>query len=67
MVELSRSYMNKGHLSMMWKDVAFNYTYFLWFEDLNGMPIKPKEIPNFAVNSTKPQFQVGILSGDFYQ
>uniref|UniRef100_A0A336LSK3 CSON015331 protein n=1 Tax=Culicoides sonorensis TaxID=179676 RepID=A0A336LSK3_CULSO len=67
MVEFSRQYLNKGHLNMMWKDVAFHYTYFMWFEDMNGMAIKPKDIPNFSVVSLKPQLSVGILSGDYYQ
>lgn len=67
MVEFSRSYLNKGHLSMMWKDVAFNYTYFIWFEDVNCMPMKPKDVPNFLTNTLQPQLQVGVLAGDFYQ
>lgn len=67
MVEFSRQYLNEGNLNIMWKDVAFNYTYFMWFEDQNGMAIKPKTVPNFSLVSLKPQLHVGILSGDYYQ
>lgn len=67
MVEFSKQYLNKGHLNMMWKDIAFNYTFFMWFEDQNGMAIKPKNVPNLSLVSLKPQIHVGILSGDYYQ
>jgi len=33
MVTFSREHMQQGHFSLMWKDSAFNYAYFLWFED----------------------------------
>jgi len=33
MVEESRMHLQEGHLSIMWKDITFNYSYFLWFED----------------------------------
>lgn len=26
-------HLQEGHLSVMWKDTIFNYSYFLWFED----------------------------------
>ncbi|XP_062698219.1 BLOC-3 complex member HPS1 [Aedes albopictus] len=67
MVELSRTYLHKGHMSMIWKDVTFSYGYFLWFEDANGTALKPKEFPDFSTISTKPQLIAGILSGDYYQ
>lgn len=67
MVELSRTYLHKGHMSMIWKDVTFSYGYFLWFEDANGTALKPKEFPDFSTTSTKPQLIAGILSGDYYQ
>ncbi|XP_065092961.1 BLOC-3 complex member HPS1 [Ochlerotatus camptorhynchus] len=67
MVELSRTYLHKGHMSMIWKDVTFSYGYFLWFEDANGTALKPKEFPDFSAISTKPQLIAGILSGDYYQ
>ncbi|XP_037031456.1 Hermansky-Pudlak syndrome 1 protein [Bradysia coprophila] len=68
MVDFSRSYLQKGHMSVIWKDTAFSYSYFLWFEDHNGCPMKPKELPNTSVQTTiKPQVVPGILSGEFYQ
>ncbi|CAD7088595.1 unnamed protein product [Hermetia illucens] len=69
MVEFTRSYLTRGHMSLMWKDTTFNYSYFLWFEDQNGAPIKPKDLPNYnAPNSAvRPQFEPGILGGDYYQ
>ena len=69
MVELSRAYLTKGHTSVMWKDTAFNYSYFLWFEDQNGIPLKPKILENQLTNSyaIKPQYEPGVLCGDYYQ
>ncbi|XP_055595934.1 BLOC-3 complex member HPS1 isoform X2 [Uranotaenia lowii] len=67
MVELSRTYLHKGHMSMIWKDVTFSYGYFLWFEDPNGTALKPKEIPDLSAISTKPQLIAGILAGDYYR
>lgn len=68
MVEFARSYLQRGHLSAMWKDTAFNYSYFLWFEDASGNALKPKELPNSSTASTiKPQVVSGTLSGEFYQ
>lgn len=34
MVKFAREHMQQGHFSLMWKDTAFNYAYFLWFEDM---------------------------------
>lgn len=68
MVDFSRSYLQKGHMSLIWKDTTFSYSYFLWFEDHNGCPMKPKELPNSSIATTiKPQVVPGILSGEFYQ
>lgn len=68
MVEFSRTYLQRGHMSVMWKDTAFSYSYFLWFEDNAGNPLKPKELPNSStLSSIKPQVVPGILSGEFYQ
>ncbi|KAJ6617133.1 Hermansky-Pudlak syndrome 1 protein like [Pseudolycoriella hygida] len=68
MVDFARSYLQKGHMSLIWKDTIFSYSYFLWFEDHNGCPIKPKELPNTSVQTTiKQQVVPGILSGEFYQ
>lgn len=33
MVEQTRTHLQEGHFSIMWKDCTFNYAYFLWFED----------------------------------
>lgn len=67
MVDISRTYLQKGHMAVMWKDVAFNYSYFMWFEDTNGAPIKPKELPNTSTSSIKSLLQPGIIAGDYYQ
>lgn len=67
MVEMSRAYLQKGHMAMMWKDTAFNYSYFLWFEDTNGTSLKPKELPNTSASNLKPMMQPGIMAGEFYQ
>lgn len=68
MVEFTRSYLQKGHMAVMWKDNAFSYSYFVWFEDSAGVQFKPKELPNSsALTSIKPQVVPGILSGEFYQ
>lgn len=68
MVNMSRSYLQRGHLSMIWQDDAFFYSYFLWFEDNHGTQLKPKEIPSStSANAIKPQVVPGIISGEFYQ
>ncbi|XP_055379285.1 BLOC-3 complex member HPS1 [Condylostylus longicornis] len=69
MVELCRYYLVKGHTSIMWKDTSYNYSYFLWFEDQNGITIKPKDLENSFnnVNSLKPRYEPGILGGNFFQ
>lgn len=64
MINFSRIHLQEGHLSIMWKDVTFNYTYFLWFEDVSGAPLKPVIFPR---NATKALPLPGILCGDFYQ
>lgn len=68
MVEFSRSYLQRGHMSMMWKDRAFAYAYFLWFEDQHGNALVPKVLPNATqLSSIRPQVVPGILAGEFYQ
>lgn len=68
MVDLSRSYLQKGHMSVIWQDDAFYYSYFLWFEDANGTQMKPKELPNTTTGTTvKPEVVPGVLAGEFYQ
>jgi len=70
MVKSTQSYLQDGHLTLIWQDTAFYYSYFLWFEDCNGTQLKPKEMPNSSSSSaaaTKPNILPGILTGDFYQ
>lgn len=68
MVKMSRSYLQKGHLSLIWQDDVFFYSYFLWFEDNHGTQLKPKEIPNStSANAIKPHVVPGVISGEFYQ
>ncbi|XP_070155051.1 BLOC-3 complex member HPS1 isoform X2 [Polyergus mexicanus] len=65
MVEQSRMHLQEGHLSVMWKDTTFNYSYFLWFEDNSGCsPPKCKVYLNYIMkNFPMP----GILCGDYYR
>lgn len=63
MINFSRTHLEAGHLSIIWKDTTFSYAYFLWFEDTSGSPLKPTIFPTHA---SKPLPQPGILSGDFY-
>ncbi|RZF32984.1 hypothetical protein LSTR_LSTR008697 [Laodelphax striatellus] len=64
MIEFSRRHLEDGHLAFMWKDTTFNYAYYLWFEDDQGSPIKPKICPANAIKSLPIP---GILGEDFYQ
>lgn len=64
MIRFSRTHLQEGNLSIMWKDTIFNYAYFLWFEDLSGTPLKPVVHPT---NSTKALPMPGLLGEDFYQ
>lgn len=50
-----------GTLSLMWKDTTLNYSYFLWFEDQSGAPLKPSNFPQN--NLPLP----GILCENFYE
>lgn len=68
MVQMSRSYLQRGHLSLIWQDAGFYYSYFLWFEDANGTQLKPKELPNITTgNAIKPDVVPGVIAGEFYQ
>lgn len=64
MIEFTRNHLQEGHLSIMWKDTTFNYSYFLWFEDTSGAALKPSVFPS---NTSRVLPQPGILCGDFYQ
>ncbi|XP_050090314.1 Hermansky-Pudlak syndrome 1 protein homolog isoform X1 [Anopheles aquasalis] len=70
MVDFARTYLDKGYMSMIWKDVTFSYAYFLWFEDEHGTALKPNEPPNHhgapGLPATKPSLMAGILAGDYY-
>ncbi|XP_012287856.1 Hermansky-Pudlak syndrome 1 protein homolog isoform X2 [Orussus abietinus] len=64
MVDQSRTHLQEGILSVMWKDTTFNYAYFLWFEDSSGSPLKCKTYMNHLIKN----FPVpGILCGDYYR
>lgn len=68
MVKTSQSYLQDGHLTLIWQDAAFYYSYFLWFEDSHGSQLKPKEMPNSkSTVAMKPQIIPGILADEFYQ
>jgi len=64
MVKFAREHMQQGNFSLMWKDSAFNYAYFLWFEDSTGQAIRPKLQSSLAWEN----FPIpGILCSDFYK
>ncbi|ODM97047.1 Hermansky-Pudlak syndrome 1 protein [Orchesella cincta] len=63
MVKFAREHMQQGHFSLMWKDTAFNYAYFLWFEDMTATPIRGKQLAMPWEGYPMP----GILCGDFYK
>lgn len=68
MVECSRSYLLNGQLSVIWKDFAFSYSYFMWFEDHNGQVLKPKDHSCFATNAAPKTTQIpGVLAHDYYE
>lgn len=63
MVEFAWSHLKEGYTNVMWKDTIFNYSYFLWFEDVSGTPLKPKNSPSSVVKS----FPIpGIINEDFF-
>ncbi|XP_043267340.1 Hermansky-Pudlak syndrome 1 protein homolog [Venturia canescens] len=64
MVEHSRTHLQEGHFSVMWKDTTFNYAYFLWFEDTSGSPLKCKTYLNHQMKNLPVP---GILCGDYYR
>lgn len=73
MVEFTRNYLKKGHSTVMWKDKTFNYSYFLWFEDQSGAPMKSVDMQQHMVasalssNAFKSQFEPGLLAADYFQ
>lgn len=68
MVEFTRSYLQKGHTTVMWKDKTFHYSYFLWFEDQNSVAMRPIDLQSHFFNhsAVKPQHAPGLLASDFY-
>ncbi|XP_075156136.1 Hermansky-Pudlak syndrome 1 protein [Haematobia irritans] len=74
MLEFSRRHLKKGHSSLMWKDKTFNYAYFLWFEDQSTGSSRSIDLEKYlnlpsanSANSFKPNFEPGLLAGDYYQ
>ncbi|EGI65071.1 Hermansky-Pudlak syndrome 1 protein-like protein [Acromyrmex echinatior] len=81
MVEQSRMHLQEGHLSVMWKDTTFNYSYFLWFEDNSNKKLKftLRYTLYYAKGCSPPKCKVylnyvmknfpvpGILCGDYYR
>lgn len=63
MVEFTRVQLQLGHFSIVWRDSNFHYSYFLWFEDVKGEPLKPEVFLHGLRNFPPP----GILCGDFYK
>ncbi|KAI5740183.1 hypothetical protein M8J76_001300 [Diaphorina citri] len=64
MVDMGQQYLHDGYLQIIWKDSTFSYSYFCWFENSSGAPLKPSRTP---VNAMEYVSIPGILCGDFYQ
>ncbi|CAG7718726.1 unnamed protein product [Allacma fusca] len=67
MVKFAREHMQEGHFSLMWKDSAFNFAYFLWFEDQSGVSVRAKNSPSLPWDNYSPSTLPGIMCGDFYR
>ena len=68
MVECARSYLLNGQLSVIWKDYAFSYSYFMWFEDHNEQVLKPKDHASFSIEKTKTNMQIpGVMAHNYYE
>lgn len=63
MVETSRSNLQEGHLSSMWKDGGLHYAHLLWFEDMNGGPLKPRTLSAQMLRALPPP---NTLPEDYY-
>ncbi|XP_050543318.1 uncharacterized protein LOC126906659 [Daktulosphaira vitifoliae] len=61
MVNFSRHHLQNGHFIVLWRDITFTYSYFLWFEDQSGTSLKPKS------DSATLELFPGILSDDYYE
>lgn len=64
MVNFSLRQAEEGALLIIWKDFTFCYTHFIWFENLNGSPLKPLLLPS---NFTKTLLNSSLFQMDFYQ
>lgn len=64
MVDMAWSHLEMGHLSFMWRDDCFVYSYFLWFEDMMGKPRKP-ERPLLTLVEDFPI--PGVISDNFFK
>lgn len=65
MINFAQNHLQEGNnMSLMWKDTTYNYAYFLWFEDVSGMPLKPTVFP--IANAAKILPLPGLLGDDFY-
>lgn len=74
MVEFARQHLVDGRTSIIWKDKTFSYSYFLWFEDDCGNPLKPLKLSNkdtddIEVHTPENDLSIppGIICGDFYK
>ncbi|XP_070539470.1 BLOC-3 complex member HPS1-like [Ptychodera flava] len=63
MVKHCQSYLQKGYISVMRREGDYYYTYFIWFEDPMGNPLRMIQPPKLDVDGTP----VGILAGHFYR
>lgn len=74
MVEIARNYLKKGQTTVMWKDKAFHYSYFLWFEDMSGgvlstvVDLQHHFLSTGAAsgNGSKSPTEPGALTMDYY-
>ncbi|XP_068144815.1 LOW QUALITY PROTEIN: BLOC-3 complex member HPS1 [Drosophila tropicalis] len=77
MVEMTRSYLKRGQTTVIWKDKAFHYSYFLWFEDQSGgggiLKSSLDLQTHFLTSSNQPmngslkqQAEPGALTVDYY-
>ncbi|KAI8038602.1 hypothetical protein M5D96_008510 [Drosophila gunungcola] len=74
MVEIARSYLKKGQTTVIWKDKAFHYSYFLWFEDQSGgilnttLDLQQHFLATGAAsgNGSKSPTEPGALTMDYY-
>ncbi|KAH8271491.1 hypothetical protein KR018_000399 [Drosophila ironensis] len=72
MVDIARSYLKKGQTTVIWKDRAFHYSYFLWFEDQSGsilnssLDLQQHFLTTGAASGQKSPTEPGALTMDYY-